>query len=78
MYAIRSYYAIILYNFAPETALVQILDQLGEIVFEENVATKTGDIAFSRNLSYLRPSVYHIRIVSGTTILNKKISYNFV
>ncbi len=65
--------SIELLNFDQESAIMQISDQLGQIIYEENINTTTGTNVFTINLNHLKPSVYHIRIVSDRIILNKKI-----
>lgn len=64
---------VMIENYYESQAVLQIIDQTGNIVFEENIEPESGINTVYINTSDLKPSVYHLRIVSSNNILNQKL-----
>lgn len=64
---------ISLNNINDETTNIQIIDQFGRIILENEYNTNFGANNFNLDLNFLEPSIYYLRVSSENYVLNKKI-----
>ena len=64
---------VMIENYYESQAVLQIINQTGNIVFEENIEPESGINTVYINTSDLKPSVYHLRVISANNILNQKL-----
>ncbi|MBN2893666.1 MAG: T9SS type A sorting domain-containing protein, partial [Bacteroidales bacterium] len=60
-------------NFNEKNATIQIIDELGKIVYQESISNLNNNNVFNINPSNLKPSMYQLRVVSDENIMNQKI-----
>jgi hypothetical protein len=64
---------VVIENLNEESANIQIIDELGQIVYDEKASIDADNALIKLDLGSLKPALYHLRIVSEGHILNKKI-----
>jgi hypothetical protein len=64
---------VLIENLNEESASLQIIDELGQIVYEEKASVDAYNALIKLDLGSLKPAVYHLRIISDDHLLNKKI-----
>ena len=60
-------------NFNEKNATIQIIDELGKIIYQESISELNMNNVFYLNPTNLKPSMYQLRVVSDENIINQKI-----
>ena len=60
-------------NFSEKNATIQIIDELGKIIYQESISELNMNNVFYLNPTNLKPSMYQLRVVTDKNVINQKI-----
>ena len=69
----ESHIYLVLENFDSETADVEIINQLGQIITTSKIILTHGYAAKEYEFNELKPGVYQVRVIGNETVLSSKI-----
>jgi hypothetical protein len=64
---------IILEHLNSETAIIEIINSVGQIIYKTPIEVNNGFARKDYDLSNLKPGMYQLRVINGETVLSSKI-----